>query len=45
MMAAKENMIAFSFANTPPLVAPFGEPDPLFGNESDFNRDSGWKIS
>lgn len=31
MMAAKENMIAFSFANTPPLVAPFGGADPLLG--------------
>ena len=31
MMAAKENMIAFSFANTPPLVAPFGGADPMLG--------------
>jgi LDH2 family malate/lactate/ureidoglycolate dehydrogenase len=31
MMALKENMIAFSFANTPPLVAPFGGADPLLG--------------
>lgn len=31
MMALKENMIAFSFANTPPLVAPFGGADPILG--------------
>ena len=31
MMAIKENMIAFSFANTPPLVAPFGGADPVLG--------------
>ena len=31
MMALNEDMIAFSFANTPPLVAPFGGADPLMG--------------
>lgn len=31
MMAVKENMIAFSFANTPPLVAPTGGADPMLG--------------
>ena len=31
MMAMEENMIGFSFANTPPLVAPFGGADPMLG--------------
>ncbi len=31
MMALKENMIAFSFANAPALVAPFGGADPCLG--------------
>lgn len=31
MMALKENMIGFSFSNTPALVAPFGGADPLLG--------------
>ena len=31
MMAVEHDMIAVSFANTPPLVAPFGGADPLLG--------------
>lgn len=31
MKAAEEGMIGFSFANTPPLVAPFGSAEPLLG--------------
>ncbi|MBP3737230.1 MAG: Ldh family oxidoreductase [Lachnospiraceae bacterium] len=31
MMAAKENMIGFSIANTPALVAPLGGADPILG--------------
>ena len=31
MMAMKEGMIGFSFANAPALVAPFGGADPLLG--------------
>ena len=31
MMAAKENMIGFSIANTSPIVAPFGGAEPVLG--------------
>lgn len=31
MKAAEEGMIGFSFANTPPLVAPYGSAEPLLG--------------